>query len=146
MRAVPKPAKRPRKPKKRLPRKRSRERRRPDGAHDPAYLAFVRGLECVSCGAAAPNDPDHMGQRGIGQKAPDHSAAPMCRLCNGQRTDGFLMAPGGCYQRADKGVMRMWCAASITLTRMRALLSGETFTLATMAVLNADAEYAKETP
>lgn len=57
---------------------RSLRRRRPD----TAYLAFVRGHPCCSCKATRHIDAHHTGKRGIGQKAPDATAVPLCRDCH----------------------------------------------------------------
>lgn len=53
----------------------------------PAYRAFVRGFGCCHCGSPPPSDPDHNGKRGVGQKAPDSTCAPLCRWCHQVRTD-----------------------------------------------------------
>lgn len=56
---------------------------RPDSpARAPHYLAFVRGLDCVACGAPAPVDPHHFGPRGIAQKTDDYRVVPLCRRCH----------------------------------------------------------------
>lgn len=69
-----------------VPRPRSRYR-------SPAYLAEVRARPCCNCGAAAPSDPHHAGQRGVGQKADDYTAVPLCRRCHAAVTDTYAV-PG----------------------------------------------------
>jgi hypothetical protein len=51
--------------------------RRPKPSDDPEYLAFIRLLPCLICGKKA--EPHHAGQRGIGQKADDRTAIPLCQ-------------------------------------------------------------------
>lgn len=48
----------------------------------PAYLAFVREQDCCWCQHAAPSDAHHFGPRGIGQKADDLHAVPLCTKCH----------------------------------------------------------------
>lgn len=49
---------------------------------DRAYLLFVKGLRC--CAPGAPNgcsrgvEAHHAGRRGVGQKAADDTAIPLC--------------------------------------------------------------------
>lgn len=50
------------------------------------YLAWVKTLPCVDCGAPA-DDPHHaigigLGVSGMGMTAPDSLAMPMCRGCH----------------------------------------------------------------
>lgn len=68
----------------RLPRKqrgmtsRSKQRRKPD----TAYLEFVRGHLCCACDSHLSIEAHHTGKRGLGQKAPDHTAIPLCLRCH----------------------------------------------------------------
>ena len=48
----------------------------------PAYLAWVRTLPCSVCPARAPSEASHHGPRGIGQKASDLRAIPLCSVCH----------------------------------------------------------------
>ncbi len=57
-------------------------------ARAPHYLAFVRQLTCVICGAQEPNDPHHYGSRGVGQKTDDYRTVPLCRRCHDRVHDG----------------------------------------------------------
>jgi len=61
----------------------------------PAYLAWVRTLPCCVCGAS-PCDAHHMvgmhGVGGMGLKAEDSMAMPLCRACHMElhREPGWL--------------------------------------------------------
>ena len=59
--------------------KRSRPRRGPERCAD--YLAWIRTLPCILCGTSAGVEAGHtnaLGPRGLGQKASDFSAIPLC--------------------------------------------------------------------
>jgi hypothetical protein len=45
---------------------------------DSKYLAWIRTLPCVVCGAARGIEASHTGPHGLGQKSPDSSAIPLC--------------------------------------------------------------------
>jgi hypothetical protein len=45
---------------------------------DFKYLAWIRTLPCVVCGAPRGIEASHTGPRGLGQKSPDSSAIPLC--------------------------------------------------------------------
>jgi hypothetical protein len=49
---------------------------------DSAYLAFVRRFPCVGCGSSRLIEAAHFGPHGIGQKASDLDALPLCRACH----------------------------------------------------------------
>lgn len=51
-------------------------------ARDPKYLTFLRRLCCVVCGAFRWVEAAHFGPRGMGQKASDYDALPLCRRCH----------------------------------------------------------------
>ena len=44
-----------------------------------AYLRFIRRQSCVICGALYSIEAAHSGIRGLGQKADDRDALPLCR-------------------------------------------------------------------
>ena len=50
-------------------------------ARSASYLAWLRTLACRFCNAARA-EPAHTGLRGLGQKASDFEAVPMCRICH----------------------------------------------------------------
>jgi hypothetical protein len=45
---------------------------------DARYLAWIRTLACAVCGATCGIEASHTGPHGLGQKAPDSSAIPLC--------------------------------------------------------------------
>jgi hypothetical protein len=49
-------------------------------ARDSRYLAWIRSLPCLVCGATRGIEASHTGLRGLGQKSPDTSAIPSCHL------------------------------------------------------------------
>lgn len=51
------------------------------------YLAWVRTWPCCSCSAPAPSEAHHAGKRGVGQKADDYGAVPLCSGCHRAITD-----------------------------------------------------------
>ena len=54
----------------------------------PAFLAFVRTFCCCSCASQqGPTEAHHTGPRGVGQKADDYGAVPLCRACHACVTD-----------------------------------------------------------
>ena len=42
------------------------------------YLAWIRTLPCLVCGAKRGIEASHTGPHGLGQKSPDFSAIPLC--------------------------------------------------------------------
>ena len=42
------------------------------------YLAWIRTLPCLVCGAKRGIEASHTGPHGLGQKSPDSSAIPLC--------------------------------------------------------------------
>jgi hypothetical protein len=42
------------------------------------YLAWIRTLPCLVCGARRGIEASHTGPHGLGQKSPDSSAIPLC--------------------------------------------------------------------
>ena len=49
---------------------------------DERYLAFLRKLCCIACGSFRSVEAAHFGPHGIGQKASDLDALPLCRKCH----------------------------------------------------------------
>ena len=45
---------------------------------NPKYLAWIRTLPCLVCGATRGIEASHTGPHGLGQKSPDTSAIPLC--------------------------------------------------------------------
>jgi len=110
MTAFPKPT-RTHKPRKPL---RSKYARRP---RDLDYLAWVRTLPCCApgmfaCGWRA--EAHHAGARGLGQKAGDHTAIPLCRIDH-----DHLHNATGTFAGWTKAQRRAWQdkQAALTLDR-----------------------------
>ncbi len=51
-------------------------------ARDPKYLDWVRTLACLLCRTMCGVEAAHSGPHGIGQKASDFSALPLCGECH----------------------------------------------------------------
>jgi hypothetical protein len=49
---------------------------------DCKYLAFIRKLCCCVCGSWRFVEAAHFGSRGLGQKASDLDALPLCLRCH----------------------------------------------------------------
>lgn len=50
---------------------------------DPIHLAIIRALACARCGKAGPNEAHHPRDfTGMGRKAPDRDAFPLCGRCH----------------------------------------------------------------
>lgn len=45
---------------------------------DPKYLAWLREQACAWCAKRPPSEASHHGPHGIGTKADDHGALPLC--------------------------------------------------------------------
>lgn len=45
---------------------------------DEAYLEFIRSLPCCMCDRRGPSHPHHSTGAGMGLKAPDREAMPLC--------------------------------------------------------------------
>lgn len=66
--------------------KRSKPRRLVTRAAVAPYVAFVRKLPCISCGARGPSEASHVAtsadQKGTGMKVPDEQVVAHCRTCH----------------------------------------------------------------
>lgn len=71
-----------------IARKRTKPRRS-SRVHDPAYLDWIRGKDCVCClmyrynrvavvPALTVSEAAHVGERGLGQKSSDRESLPLC--------------------------------------------------------------------
>jgi hypothetical protein len=49
---------------------------------DFQFLRFIRQFPCVGCGASRWIEASHTGPHGLGQKASDLDALPMCAACH----------------------------------------------------------------
>ena len=93
---------------------------KPGRVEDPAYLARVRNLPCVVCGAV-PSEAHHpkgLEFCGKGQKASDHDAFPLCPACH-RTGPGAFHAIGSRSWEAIHGPQRDH------LARTRAILMPE---------------------
>jgi hypothetical protein len=79
---------------------------------DPAHLTHVRTLPC--CAPGAPTGCDgtieahHAGQRAMGQRAHDHTAAPLCRQHHRDWHAG-----AGPFRGWDREQRRAWASAAV---------------------------------
>jgi hypothetical protein len=67
---------------------------------DRAYLRWIKLFNCIVCGSAKQVDAAHCGPHGLGQKASDYNALPMCRVCH----EGFDGGPVGFAERHSLAV------------------------------------------
>ena len=91
---------------------RKRAKPRDDGKRDPAYLAWIRRQPCAlatyACTGGTHAHHATAG-RGLGQKAHDHTAVPLCALHHEAFHAGRAPFDGGKEARA--AFMRMTAAA-----------------------------------
>ena len=70
----------------------------------PAYLDWIRGLQCESCGWRPPSEAHHLKgefhQSGAGLKAPDYLAMPLCPACH----DDIQLARDG-WKELQRGAL-----------------------------------------
>lgn len=52
---------------------------------DPKFLSFLRQQPCACCGTRGRVEAAHTGKHGLGSKASDYQAIPLCERCH--RTD-----------------------------------------------------------
>lgn len=83
--------------------------RRSSREHNRRYLEQVRYLQCAAAGFGfypcnGRIEADHQGTRGLGQKASDYTAVPMCVRHHRQRTDYT-----GAFVGWTAKAMRAWC-------------------------------------
>lgn len=56
---------------------------------NPAYLRFLRRFPCIVCGSWRGVEAAHFGPHGIGQKASDLDALPVCSRCHRTSNDSY---------------------------------------------------------
>ena len=61
----------------------------PHPVRNPRYLAWIRTLPCLICGARRSIEASHTGPHGLGQKSPDSSAIPLCTKHNRTGKDSY---------------------------------------------------------
>lgn len=90
---------------------------------DTGFMLWVKHLPCVVpiligddlwTPCAGPIEADHCGDRGLGQKADDRSAAPLCRGHHRERTD-----MRGTFKDFTAATMREFRHAAIAWTQAR---------------------------
>lgn len=86
-------------------------------------MLWIKGLLCsveeerpdpyhMATGCRGEVQADHMGARGLGQKANDRTCAPMCRLHHRERTDH-----GGSFKNLTRDQLRAWRTRAIARTQ-----------------------------
>jgi hypothetical protein len=79
----------------RKPQRRAASPIRKGPPRDPAYLVWMREMDCIACGIEGRSEAAHTGtDGGMSQKASDYSCVPLCLACHTQ-------APGA-YHRVGK--------------------------------------------
>ena len=79
-------------PERYVPVRKKRSRPRLGPQRSPDYLAWIRTLPCVVCGSARLVEAAHtnaLGPRGLGQKASDFSAVPLCAAHHRTGVDSY---------------------------------------------------------
>lgn len=71
-------------------------------------LLFARDIVLTATPCCGPVEADHMGERGIGQKASDDTVVPMCQRHHRERHDHT-----GCFRPLNKQELRAWRAGAI---------------------------------
>lgn len=74
------------------------------------FLSMPVGFATTPC--SGPVEADHMGERGIGQKADDRTCVPMCRNHHRERTDHMRT-----FRPLTRDELRAWRAAAIEHTQ-----------------------------
>jgi hypothetical protein len=69
---------------------------------------------------SGPVEADHMGERGLGQKADDNTCVPMCRGHHRERTDH-----SGTFRPLTRDELRAWRARAIEITQAKFTSSGD---------------------
>ncbi len=88
---------------------------------DPAFVGYVHTLDCRVAvelntyrGCEGPIEAHHAGERGLGQRAADDTAIPLCRRCHRNYHDVI-----GFFAQLDKRERRAWADAQIQIVRSR---------------------------
>jgi hypothetical protein len=76
----------------------AKERRGP--VRDEAYLGWIRTLTCVACQREGPSEAAHTGDHGLGQKAPDTDAIPLCAACHRTGQQAYHRLGRAAFERA----------------------------------------------
>ena len=94
-----------------------------------SHLAWLRTLSCAWCGHGPPCEASHHGRRGVGIKASDLDAIPLCHWCHarhhGPRFGGQPPLPlagfmrRGIYPDLEDFPVREWAAGYAMGLRFR---------------------------
>lgn len=73
------------------------------------YIAWIKSLDCDTCGAPGPSDPSHMDNyhKGMGSKLPDFWAIPECRRCH-NAYEGSTIRPPAERRLARVALYLLW--------------------------------------
>lgn len=74
------------------------------------YIALVSCRSATICAGVV--EADHMGARGLGQKADDYTCVPMCQQHHRERTDH-----SGAFRPLNRDEVRAWRAVAIERTQ-----------------------------
>lgn len=59
-------------------------------AKDPEWLETIKSMPCIVCGKAPPSDAHHLREgMGMGQRASDYAAVPLCKWHHQTSDDPF---------------------------------------------------------
>ena len=67
---------------------------------DAAYLGWIRTLTCVACQREGRSEAAHTGDHGLGQKAPDTDAIPLCAACHRTGQQAYHRLGRAAFERA----------------------------------------------
>ena len=96
-----------------IPKGAKTKRIKPRRVEDPEHLARVRALPCLVCGRM-PVEAHHIRQGcGMGQKASDREAIPLCSFCHRTGPWAFHASPSS-FQR-DHGTERELLARTLEM-------------------------------
>lgn len=97
--------------------------RRSDRVRDGAYMAAVRTMSCLLASSRSTCDgvieADHVGARGLGQKASDRTCVPLCTRHHGERHSA-----SGAFRGMDQAALRRWKKWAIGVTQLALLHRG----------------------
>jgi hypothetical protein len=85
-----------------------REKRGPE--RDATYLAWIRTQPCEVCKCESRSEAAHTGDHGLGQKASDLNAIPLCATCHRIGPQSYHRLGGRAFERTH-GVS---CAQVVT--------------------------------
>ena len=78
----------------------AKERRGP--VRDAGYLQWIRTLTCVACQSEGRSEAAHTADHGLGQKAPDTDAIPLCAVCHRTGPQAYHRLGRAAFERAHR--------------------------------------------